>query len=161
MRVSHLAGLIAIVLCSASIETVPAQAPAATLTLLSREGRRPLPTTPIGNQDYVFVDDLNSAFGTTAREDRLAGGLTITVRNRSAMLTADRTVVQANGRLVSLLAPVLRRDNRWLVPVDFIPRALSLLLETRLDHRRNSRLLDRDDHRCRHHQRLCDLRRHA
>ncbi len=57
------------------------------------------------------------------------------------MLTADQTVVQANGRLVSLLAPVLRRDGRWLVPVDFIPRALSLLLETRLDLRRNSRLV--------------------
>lgn len=141
MRASHLAGLVAIVLCSASIETVPAQAPATTLTLLSREGRRALVTTPIGNQDYVLVDDLNAVFGTTAREDRLAGGLTITVRNRSAMLTADRSVVQANGRLVSLLAPVLRRDNRWLVPVDFIPRALSLLLETRLDLRRNSRLL--------------------
>ncbi|MGH9384687.1 MAG: N-acetylmuramoyl-L-alanine amidase [Vicinamibacterales bacterium] len=141
MRPNHLVSLIAIVLCLASIDTVPAQTTSTTLTLLSRDGRRALPTTPVGTQDYVFVDDLNSAFGTTAREDRLAGGLTITVRNRSAVLTADQTVVQANGRLVSLLAPVLRRDGRWLVPVDFIPRALSVLLETRLDLRRASRLL--------------------
>jgi hypothetical protein len=139
--------LIAIVLCLVSTEATRTQAPATTLTLLSREGRRSLPTTAIGNQDYVSVDDLNTAFGTTAREDRLAGGLTITVRNRSAVLTADQTVVQANGRLVSLLAPVLRRDGRWLVPVDFIPRALSLILETRLDLRRSSRLLVMGDMR--------------
>ena len=138
---THLASLVVIVLSLASIETMPAQTPPTTLTLLSRDGRRALPMTPFGNQDYVSVDDLNAAFGTTAREDRLAGGLTITVRSRSAVLTADQTVVQANGRLVSLLAPVLRRDGRWLVPVDFIPRALSLLLETRLDLRRSSRLL--------------------
>src|SRR4029453_8377100 len=108
---SSLAGLITIVLCLVSIEMTRTQTPATTLTLLSREGRRPLAMTPIGNQDYVSVDDLNAAFGTTAREDRLAGGLTITVRNRSAVLTADQTVVQANGRLVSLLGPVLRRDG--------------------------------------------------
>jgi N-acetylmuramoyl-L-alanine amidase len=147
MRRSSLAGLITVVLCLVSIEIIGTQAPPTTLTLLSREGRRSLATTPIGNQDYVSVDDLNAAFGTTAREDRLAGGLTITVRNRSAVLTADQTVVQANGRLVSLLAPVLRRDGRWLVPVDFIPRALSLILETRLDLRRNSRLLVMGDMR--------------
>src|SRR5215207_949257 len=97
--------LIIIVLCLASIEATRTQAPATALTLLSRDGRRSLATTPVGNQDYVSVDDLNAAFGTTAREDRLAGGLTITVRNRAAVLTADQTVVQANGRLVSLLAP--------------------------------------------------------
>jgi N-acetylmuramoyl-L-alanine amidase len=148
MRRSRFAGLLIIILCLVSIETARTQTPPpATLTLLSREGRRSLATTAIGNQDYVSVDDLNTVFGTTAREDRLAGGLTITVRNRSAVLTADQTVVQANGRLVSLLAPVLRRDGRWLVPVDFIPRALSLILETRLDLRRSSRLLVMGDMR--------------
>jgi N-acetylmuramoyl-L-alanine amidase len=147
MRRTHLASFVVTVLCLASIGTLPAQAPPTTLTLLSRDGRRPLPTTAIGSQDYVSVDDLNTAFGTTAREDRLAGGLTITVRNRSAVLTADQTVVQANGRLVSLLAPVIRRDGRWLVPIEFIPRALSLLLETRLDLRRSSRLLVMGDMR--------------
>ena len=115
-----------------------AQAP---LTVLSREGRRPLPTTPINNVDYVAVEDLNAIFGTTAQEDRLAGGLTLTARGRTVVLTADQTVVSVAGRLVSLPAPTLRRDNRWFVPVDFLPRALSLALETRLDWRRPSRLL--------------------
>ena len=32
---------------------------------------------------------------------------------------------RSSGRLVTLPAPPLRRDNRWFVPADFLPRALS------------------------------------
>lgn len=118
-----------------------ATAQPASLTILSRDGRKPLPLTTINNQDYVAVDDINTAFGTTAREDRLAGGLTITLRGRSIVVTADQNVVSVSGRLVSLPSPPVRRDNRWFVPADFLPRALALVLDTRLDLRRSTRLL--------------------
>jgi N-acetylmuramoyl-L-alanine amidase len=49
--------------------------------------------------------------------------------------------VSAAGRLVTLPAPPLRRDGRWLVPADFLSRALSPALEVRLDLRRAARLL--------------------
>jgi N-acetylmuramoyl-L-alanine amidase len=111
------------------------------LTVLSREGRKPLPVTTINNQDYVAVDDVNGVFGTTAREDRLAGGLTLTLRGRSIVLSADQNVVSVSGRLVSLSSPPVRRDNRWFVPAEFLPRAMSLILDTRLDLRRAARLL--------------------
>ena len=113
----------------------------AALTVLSRDGRKPLPITTINSQDYVAVDDINTVFGTTSREDRLAGGLTITLRGRSIVVTADQNVVSVSGRLVSLPSPPLRRDNRWFVPADFLPRAISLILDTRLDLRRATRLL--------------------
>ena len=116
-----------------------AQAPA--ITVISREGRKPLPVTSINNQDYVTVDDVNAAFATTSREDRLAGGLTITARGRSIVLTENQNVVSVAGRLVTLPAPPLRRDGRWFVPADFLPRALSPALEVRLDLRRSARLL--------------------
>jgi N-acetylmuramoyl-L-alanine amidase len=116
-----------------------AQAPA--ITVISREGRKPLPVTSINNQDYVAVDDVNTAFQTTSREDRLAGGLTITARGRSIVLTENQNVVSVAGRLVTLPAPPVRRDNRWFVPAEFLPRALSLALEVRVDLRRAARLL--------------------
>ena len=118
-----------------------ATAQPASLTVLSRDGRKPLPVTAINNQDYVAVDDINTVFGTTAREDRLAGGLTISLRGRSIVVTADQNVVSVSGRLVSLPSPPVRRDNRWFVPADFLPRALSLILDARLDLRRGARLL--------------------
>ncbi len=118
---------------------VSAQTPP--LTIIAREGRKPLPVTSINNQDYVAVDDINAAFQTTSREDRLAGGLTITARGRSIVITENQNVVSAAGRLVTLPAPPLRRDGRWFVPADFLPRALSTTLEVRLDLRRSARLL--------------------
>ena len=118
-----------------------ATAQPASLTVLLREGRKPLPLTTINNQDYISVDDINTVFGTTSREDRLAGGLTITLRGRSIFVTADQNVVSVSGRLVSLPSPTVRRDNRWFVPADFLPRAMSLILDTRLDLRRATRLL--------------------
>jgi hypothetical protein len=57
--------------------------------MLSREGTRQLPTITQNNQEYVALEDLVAAFGLTFREDRLAGGLTITARGRSIILTAD------------------------------------------------------------------------
>lgn len=111
------------------------------LTIIAREGRKPLPVTSINNQDYVAVDDINAAFQTTSREDRLAGGLTITARGRSIVITENQNVVSAAGRLVTLPAPPLRRDGRWFVPADFLPRALSSALDVRLDLRRSARLL--------------------
>ncbi len=118
-----------------------ASAQAQSITVLSRDGRKPLPITTINNQEYVAVDDINATFGTTSREDRLAGGLTITAGGQSIVLTADHNVVSVAGRLVSLPAPALRRDNRWFVPVEFLSRALSSALNTRLDLRRAMRLL--------------------
>ncbi len=111
------------------------------VTVLSREGRKTLPVTAINNLDYVAVDDINATFGTTSREDRLAGGLTISIRGRSIVLTENQNVVSVSGRLASLPAPPMRRDNRWFVPVDFMPRALALVLDTRIDLRRATRLL--------------------
>ena len=117
------------------------QQAASAITVLTRDGRTPLPVTMVSNQEYIAVADVDSMFGTSSREDRLVGGLTITARNRSVVLTADQNVVSVNGRLVSLPAPTLKRDNRWLVSVDFLPRALSLVLDTRLDLRRLAHLL--------------------
>jgi len=113
----------------------------APITVISREGRKPLPVVTINNQDYVAVDDINTTFGTTSREDRLAGGLTVIARGRSIVLTENQNVVSVAGRLAPLPAPPVRRDNRWFVPVDFLPRALGLALEQRLDLRRSARLL--------------------
>ena len=133
------AASLALTLVTALSFLASAQAPA--ITVISRDGRKPLPVTSINNQDYIAVDDINTAFATTSREDRLAGGLTITARGRSIVLTENQNVVSVAGRLVTLPAPPLRRDARWLVPADFLSRALSPALEVRLDLRRAARLL--------------------
>jgi N-acetylmuramoyl-L-alanine amidase len=118
-----------------------AQGPAAGLRVLSREGSRILPTVTISNQEYVALDEVANTFGLTLREDRLAGGVTATAGAQSIIITADQPVASVSGRLVSLSTAPVRQGNRWLVPLDFLQRALGPALETRIELRRASRTL--------------------
>lgn len=112
---------------------------AAPLVLLSREGRRTLPVATLGNQEFVALDDLAAAFQLTLREE--SGAMTVSYRGRTIVLTPDQALASISGRLISLPAPPTRAGGRWLVPVEFVSRALAPLYDARLDLRRASRLL--------------------
>lgn len=115
--------------------------PPSPLTLISREGRRPIPVTTQSGQELVALDDLATLFQLTVREDPLAGGVTVTYRNRSIVTSADQPMVSVDGRVVPLPSPIVRAGRRWLVPVDFITRALGPIYDQRIELRRASRLV--------------------
>lgn len=142
LRRSTVARLLALtLLASGTPPPSGAQGPQPNLRVLSREGTRTLPTVALNNQEYVALDDLSQAFGLTIREDRLAGGVTLTAGTRSIIVTPDQPVVSVSGRLVSLTAAPVRQGHRWLLPLDFLSRAVGPALETRFDVRRATRLL--------------------
>lgn len=116
-------------------------APGAPLTLVSREGRRPIATTMVNGQELIALDDVAALFKVAVREDTLAGGITLTYQGRTLVLSADRPMASVSGRVVALPVPPVRSGNRWLVPVEFLPRGLAPLLDARIDLRRPSRLL--------------------
>ncbi|HET9833813.1 MAG TPA: N-acetylmuramoyl-L-alanine amidase [Vicinamibacterales bacterium] len=114
------------------------------LTVLSKDGnnvtRRTLPTTTVNEQEYVALDDLASMFQLIVREDAL-GALSVSSKGKTLLLTPDQPLASIAGRVVSLPAPPVRQGRRWLVPVDFIGRALSLVSDTRITLRRPSHLV--------------------
>ena len=122
---------------------VSGQAPnqGATLTVLSREGRRPLPIVDVEGHLMVGLDDLATLLQLIVREDAAARAVTVTYKNKTIVLTPDQTLASMSGRLVSLPAPLTRQGRRWMVPVEFINRALAGVYDTRLDFRPGSRLL--------------------
>lgn len=109
------------------------------LTELSREGRRAIPLVLVNDQEFVGLDDLASAFQLTVREE--AGALTVSYKGKTIVLTPDQALASIAGRLVSLPAAPTRAGRRWLVPVEFIARALALVYDARLDLRKPSHLL--------------------
>jgi N-acetylmuramoyl-L-alanine amidase len=110
------------------------------LSLLSKDGRRPLPILLVSDQEFVALDDLAAAFQLTVREESV-GAVTVSYKGKTIVLTPDQALASVSGRLVSLPAPPSRNGRRWLVPVEFISRALSLIYDSRLDLRKPSRLL--------------------
>jgi N-acetylmuramoyl-L-alanine amidase len=114
------------------------------LTVLSKENnalvRRTIQTTTINDQEYVALDDLAPMFQLTVREDAL-GALTVTYKGKTVLLMPDQPLASIGGRVVSLPAPPVRSGRRWLVPVDFIGRALGLVSDTKITLRRPSHLV--------------------
>jgi len=51
--------------------------------LITREGRRAVPTTVVSGQELIGLDDLATLFQVTVREDALAGGVTLSYRGRT------------------------------------------------------------------------------
>jgi N-acetylmuramoyl-L-alanine amidase len=126
-----------------ALGSIGAQAPSlpAPYTVLSAEGRRPLPTRLINNQEMFALDDLTKLFELTVREDSLAGGLTVTAGTQSIVLTQGQSLASVGGRLISLPAPPARDARSWFVPVDFVSRALGPALGKTIELRKPSRLI--------------------
>lgn len=116
-------------------------APAAPLILLTREGRRPVPTIIQSGQEFIGLDDVAGLFQVAVREDTLAGGVTVTHKGRTVVASADQPMASVNGRLVALPAAAMRAGGRWFVPVEFLSRALGPIYDARIELRRPSRLL--------------------
>lgn len=130
--------------------------PGGSVIVLSRDGRRPLPTAEVQGHSMVGLDDLANLFQLTIREDAAARAVTVTYKNQTIVLTPDQALASMSGRLVSLPAPLTRQGRRWLVPVEFAGRALPLIYDTKLDYRPNSRVLIVGDMRVPHVAALYD-----
>lgn len=131
-------GALLLLLGSIGAQTPPPPAP---YTLLSREGRRPVPARLISGQEMFALDDLANLFQLTIKEDALAGGLIVTARSQTIVLTPGQSLASVGGRLISLPAPPAKDGRSWFVPVDFVTRALGPSLNTRLELRKPSRLI--------------------
>jgi N-acetylmuramoyl-L-alanine amidase len=120
-----------------------AQTPAspAPYSVITKDGRRPLPARTIGGQEMFALDDLARFFEITYKEDAVAGGLTVTVRGRTIVLSAGQGLASVGGRVISLPAPPAKEGRTWYVPVDFVSRALAPLLGMPLELRKPARLI--------------------
>ena len=111
------------------------------LTLVSSEGRRPLPTVAVDGRRMVDLRELTAPFGLTIGEDRQADRLTILRGEQVIVLTANQGLVSVAGRLESLPSPPVERSGVWYVPIDFIPRVLGLVHDETVELRRRSGLV--------------------
>ena len=134
-----LAAIVSLLLLAASGYSF--QQPSA-YTIVSREGRRALPSRAQGGQDMVQLSDIATAFALTVREDVAAGGIVVTTGGgKTIVLTPGQPLASADGRVVTLPAAPVRDGRAWLVPVEFLSRALAPALGGRIDVRKGSRLV--------------------
>jgi N-acetylmuramoyl-L-alanine amidase len=115
--------------------------PPAPLVMITRDARRPVPTILINNQEMIALDEVARLFQATFREDALAGGVTVTYKGRSVVVSTEQPMASVGGRVVSLPSPSIRVGARSFVPVEFLSRAFGMIYDARIELRRSSRLL--------------------
>ncbi|MGE3957300.1 MAG: N-acetylmuramoyl-L-alanine amidase [Vicinamibacterales bacterium] len=115
------------------------QAPSSALQLIARDQRQSVAIQVVGSQEMVGLDELAGVFQLDVRDER--GAVTVGFRGRTVVLTPDQTIASVSGRLISLSAAPVRTGTRWLVPLDFVTRALAPIYDQRIELRRSSRLV--------------------
>ena len=116
-------------------------APATPLTLLSADGRGPVPTVMLNGAELIALDEVAARFQITVREDTLAGGITLTYDGQNVVVSTDQPMASVSGRVIALPSPARQLGSRWFVPLELLPRALAPISNERIDLRRASRLL--------------------
>ncbi len=122
-----------------TLQRVSGQGASPALTVLTQEGRRTLPLTLVNGQEFIGLDDLAGTFSLSVQES--LGAITVSYKGKTIILTPDQTLASVAGRLISLPAAPTRAGRRWLVPAEFVSRALAPIYDTRLELRKPSRLL--------------------
>jgi N-acetylmuramoyl-L-alanine amidase len=140
VRIATFALLIAPALAVADGQSPPRRS-GASLTVVRTGGLTPLALASAGDHEMIALGDLAPLFPIAVREDAAAGGVTLSCRGRTVALTQGQNVVSVAGRLVSLAYPVVRDGRRWLVPLEFLDKALGPACDTRIDVRARSRLI--------------------
>ncbi len=128
--------------CVLSI-ALPAQQPVSPLpyTVVAKDGRRPLAVRVANGQEMFALDDLARLFGLSVREDTTAGAITVTSGAQTIVLSPQQPLASVSGRMISLPAAPVREGRSWLVPVDFVSRALAPIATARIELRKPSRLV--------------------
>ena len=110
-------------------------------TVLSKDGRQPLPVVASNGREMVALSELTRLFGLVVREDAVTRGLSISVQGRTIVVSVSQGLASIGGRVVTMSVPPQRVGQAWLVPIDFIDRVLALVYQPGLEVRPASRLV--------------------
>ncbi len=117
-----------------------AQTPAP-YTVYTSDGRSALPVRAVDGTELVALDRVAELFGLTVSEDPRVEGITLLARDQRITLIPNQSFVSVGGRIDSLSAPVRRERGVYLVPIDFLSRAVGRALGQRVEVRRDSRVI--------------------
>ncbi|HEX5070688.1 MAG TPA: N-acetylmuramoyl-L-alanine amidase [Vicinamibacterales bacterium] len=110
-------------------------------TMYLADSRRTVVVRTGSTPEMIALDQLVGTFGLTLTEDRSVNGLIIGTRGDRILASPGQSFVRAAGRVVALEGPVQRDRNVWLVPIDFLTKALGPSIGQPIVVRRSSRLI--------------------
>jgi N-acetylmuramoyl-L-alanine amidase len=111
------------------------------LTVVTPTQRREVRTHVRDGVELVAIEDVAVGYGLTVTSDNRGGAATLVVGAHEVGLYEGKSLASVDGDLRLLSAPVRNENNRWLVPIDGVPRLLGPLLGLPVDWRPAQRVL--------------------
>lgn len=100
--------------------------------IFQKQERKVLPKVIINQREYLPVIDFLYILDLPYSESVSAGYFQMTLGRNQIRLNKDSPQAVVNGTAVALSAPVVIDRNQWLVPPDFIERALNRILAEKI-----------------------------
>jgi N-acetylmuramoyl-L-alanine amidase len=110
----------------------PALADSGQFLVFHKQVRKAIPKVSVGPQTYLPVIDLLHFLDLPYSESISAGFVQITSGRNRLRLAKDDSQVVVNDRKIALSAPVTIVKNQWVVPLDFLTKALDRTLDERI-----------------------------
>src|SRR5688572_10486359 len=92
----------------------------------------------INRTTYLPVTDIAAFMGLPYTDALALETLTLRSGNSRLVATRNSALISFNDQIILLPSPVLRENNKWLGPVDFLSQGLARLTGTRFRHRPGS-----------------------
>lgn len=109
-----------------------AQAQDPYLNVFEGSKKTQIPLQSIEGNSYIKVTDLQPHFAIYISPIAGNQSLSLTIGQHNVILSANRSLVSLDGKLVSLQSPVYVAQGDWFVPLDFIARVLKATTDKHL-----------------------------
>jgi N-acetylmuramoyl-L-alanine amidase len=133
MRALRIATLVAALGAALFISGRPIRAADVTIPIYFQDSRILLKADVMNRTLYVPIREIIAHIGLPFTDSATLETLTIRQGNNQLVVTKNSALISYNGQIILLPSPMLREDNRWLAPVEFLTMGLTRM--TNLDFR--------------------------
>jgi N-acetylmuramoyl-L-alanine amidase len=123
------------------VATAVHSAPIERLILLQEGQRREILTVQRGGVELAPLTTVIQGLGITLVNDLTSGTATLSCMGREVTIYNRKSLASVGGDLRLLTAPVVYEEQRWLAPLDSLPRIIEPLLNQRVVWRPAARML--------------------
>lgn len=87
-----------------------------------------LPCLLINNEYYTSAIEFVTFIGGSFKDIKDTPTLVINISNMNILLSSDTSYFVVDGQLTKLCCNIIKKQNRWLVPIDFIRKITEIVL---------------------------------
>ncbi len=87
-----------------------------------------LPLLNINNEPYTNAIEFIKFIGGSYKDIKETPTLVINIKNKNILISSDTSYFVIDGQLTKICCNILKKENKWLIPIDFIKKMTEIVL---------------------------------